>query len=79
MWQEKNKQLYKEFKFKDFAQAFNFMTQVAQAAEAAGHHPRWANEYNKVEIWLTTHDAGQVTDKDRQLAAKINEIYGGIK
>lgn len=75
MWQEKDKQLYKEFKFKDFKQAFDFVSKVAAVAEAYNHHPRWQNEYNKVEIWLTTHDAGQITDKDRQLAQEIDRIF----
>jgi len=75
MWQEKNNTLYKEFKFKDFSEAFAFMTRVALAAEKMGHHPKWANEYNKVEMWLSTHDAGNVvTEKDRKLAKIIDEL-----
>lgn len=75
MWQEKNNTLYKEFKFKDFSEAFAFMTRVALAAEKMDHHPKWTNEYNKVEMWLSTHDAGDVvTDKDRKLA----EIVDGL-
>jgi 4a-hydroxytetrahydrobiopterin dehydratase len=75
MWQEKNNTLYKEFKFKDFSEAFAFMTRVALAAEKMDHHPKWTNEYNKVEMWLSTHDAGDiVTEKDRQLA----EIVDGL-
>jgi 4a-hydroxytetrahydrobiopterin dehydratase len=74
-WQDKNGSIYKKFEFKDFKQAFAFMQKVAKAAEQANHHPRWLNEWNKVEIWLTSHDAGnKVTDKDRQLADKIDEI-----
>lgn len=75
MWQEKDKRLYRIFKFKDFQQAFNFMSKVAQAAEEMNHHPTWTNTYNKVEIWLSTHDADKITPKDRQLAAKIDRIY----
>jgi 4a-hydroxytetrahydrobiopterin dehydratase len=76
MWQDKNDSLYKSFEFKDFKQAFAFMQKVAEAAEAANHHPRWQNEWNKVEIWLSSHDAGnKVTDKDRGVADKIDEIY----
>jgi 4a-hydroxytetrahydrobiopterin dehydratase len=75
MWQDKNDSLYKKFEFADFKQAFAFMQKVAKVAEQANHHPRWLNEWNKVEIWLTSHDAGnKVTDKDRQLADKIDEI-----
>jgi 4a-hydroxytetrahydrobiopterin dehydratase len=76
MWQDKNGQLYREFKFKDFKAAFDFMTKVAAAAEQANHHPTWTNTYNKVEIWLSTHSEGKVTDKDRQLADKIDQIFG---
>jgi 4a-hydroxytetrahydrobiopterin dehydratase len=76
MWQEQDKELYREFKFKDFKQAFDFMTQVAAAADEMDHHPRWQNEYNRVEIWLSTHSKGKITDKDRALADKIDKIYG---
>lgn len=73
MWHEKDNQLYRKFEFKDFSQAFAFMTKVALAAEKMDHHPKWTNVYNVVEIWLTTHDAGNtVTFKDRQLANKID-------
>ena len=76
MWQEQNKQLYRKFEFKDFKQAFEFMTKVAEVAEAQDHHPKWTNEYNKVEIWLSTHSAGdKITDKDRQLAKEIDKTY----
>lgn len=75
MWQEKGSELYKKFEFQDFEQAFGFMQEVAQEAEAQNHHPRWQNEWNKVEIWLSTHDAGGVTEKDRQLADAIDKIY----
>ena len=75
MWQEKNKSLYKKFEFKDFSEAFAFMTRVALEAEKMDHHPLWTNVWNKVEIWLSTHDAGDiVTDKDKKLAKKIDAI-----
>lgn len=75
MWQEENNKLYRKFQFKDFSGAFAFMTRVALAAEAMNHHPLWTNVYNTVEIWLSTHDAGDVvTEKDRQLARKIDAI-----
>jgi 4a-hydroxytetrahydrobiopterin dehydratase len=75
MWTEKDNTLYKKFEFADFSAAFGFMTRVAIAAEKADHHPLWTNVYNKVEIWLSTHDAGNiVTDKDRQLAAVIDKL-----
>jgi 4a-hydroxytetrahydrobiopterin dehydratase len=75
MWQEQNNQLIKVFVFKDFVGAFGFMAQVALLAEKMDHHPNWSNVYNRVEIHLSTHDAGNiVTDKDRQLAAAIDLI-----
>jgi 4a-hydroxytetrahydrobiopterin dehydratase len=75
MWQDKNDQLYKKFEFKDFNEAFAFMQKVAKAAESANHHPRWLNDWNVVEVWLTSHDAGdKVTDKDRKLAKTIDQI-----
>jgi len=75
MWQEENNKLYKKFTFKNFSEAFAFMTRVAIEAEKADHHPLWTNVYNKVEIWLNTHDAGDVvTDKDRALAKAIDAV-----
>ena len=75
MWKEENDQLYKKFEFKDFSEAFAFMTRVALAAEKMNHHPLWTNVYNKVEIWLSTHDAGDVvTDKDKKLAKQIDGL-----
>ena len=78
MWKEENNALYKKFEFNNFSEAFAFMTRVAMAAEKANHHPLWTNVYNKVEIWLNTHDAGDiVTDKDRKLSKVIDEIIEG--
>jgi pterin-4a-carbinolamine dehydratase/ribonuclease HI len=75
MWQEKNNQLYKEFVFENFKDAFAFMTNVATIAEKMNHHPRWENEWNKVRIWLSSHEAGNtVTEKDTQLAAAIDAL-----
>lgn len=75
MWSEQNNTLYRQFKFKDFKEAFSFMTQVALIAEKMDHHPKWTNVYNVVEIWLSTHDAGnKVTEKDKKLSKKIDEI-----
>jgi 4a-hydroxytetrahydrobiopterin dehydratase len=75
MWQETENKLYRKFEFKDFSQAFAFMTRVALAAEKMDHHPLWTNVYNKVEIWLSTHDAGDVvTEKDRKLASIIDKM-----
>jgi 4a-hydroxytetrahydrobiopterin dehydratase len=78
MWKEENDQLYKKFEFKDFSEAFAFITRVALAAEKMDHHPLWTNVYNRVEIWLSTHSAGDiVTDKDKKLAKKIDGIVDG--
>lgn len=75
MWKEENNKLYRKFQFKDFSAAFAFMTRVALAAEKMDHHPLWTNVYNTVEVWLSTHDAGDVvTDKDRKLAEKIDKL-----
>lgn len=75
MWEEKKNTLYKHFKFQNFSEAFAFMTRVALEAEKMDHHPKWTNTYNEVEIWLSTHDAGDiVTEKDRKLAGKIDSI-----
>lgn len=75
MWQEKDNTLYRKFEFKDFNEAFGFMTRVADAAESMNHHPKWTNMYNTVEFWLSTHDAGDVvTDKDRKLADEIDKV-----
>lgn len=75
MWVEENNCLKKDFKFKDFTQAFGFMTKVALIAEKMDHHPMWTNVYNRVTIELSTHDAGNVvTDKDRKLAVAIDQL-----
>ncbi|GGH82133.1 4a-hydroxytetrahydrobiopterin dehydratase [Filimonas zeae] len=75
MWTENNNKLYRKFEFADFKEAFVFMTSVAELAEGMNHHPLWTNSYNKVEIWLSTHDAGDVvTEKDRELAEKIDKL-----
>ena len=79
MWQEKNNKLYRKFQFKDFSEAFAFMTRVALEAEKMDHHPLWTNVYNSVEIWLSTHSAGDVvTNKDKQLAEKIDDLVLGF-
>ena len=62
------------FKFKDFSEAFAFMTRVALAAEKAGHHPDWSNSYNSVSIRLSTHDAGGLSARDIALARTIDKI-----
>jgi 4a-hydroxytetrahydrobiopterin dehydratase len=75
MWKEEKNKLYRKFQFKNFNEAFAFMTSVALEAEKMDHHPEWKNVYNTVEIWLSTHDAGDiVTEKDRKLAGKIDAL-----
>jgi 4a-hydroxytetrahydrobiopterin dehydratase len=74
-WKEEADTLYRKFMFTNFSEAFAFMTRVAMLAEKMDHHPRWSNVYNKVEIWLNTHDAGdKITDKDRKLATQIDGL-----
>ena len=75
MWRETGEGLEAEFKFKDFEEAFAFMTKVASLAEEQQHHPEWSNVYNRVSIRLRTHDANNsVTEKDRRLAAAIADL-----
>ncbi|MFM9909167.1 MAG: 4a-hydroxytetrahydrobiopterin dehydratase [Chitinophagaceae bacterium] len=75
MWKEQDNKLYRKFEFKNFSEAFAFMTRVAIEAEKMDHHPFWSNVWNKVEIWLNTHDAGdKVTDKDHKLAKRIDDL-----
>ena len=75
MWKEENNALYRKFQFKDFKEAFAFLTKVALVSEAADHHPTIKNTWNTVELWLSTHDAGNVvTAKDHQLATKIDAL-----
>ena len=75
MWEEKDSSLYKKFEFKNFNEAFGFMSRVALIAEKMDHHPKWTNVWNTVEVWLNTHSAGDiVTEKDRKLAAAIDAL-----
>lgn len=75
MWTEENNRLKKTFTFKNFLDAFGFMSKVALIAEKMDHHPDWSNIYNKVKIELCTHSAGNtVTEKDRTLAAEIDKL-----
>ena len=66
--------LRREFTFTNFAEAFAFMTSIADMAEAADHHPDWSNSYNTVTIALTSHDKGCVTQRDSSLAEQINTL-----
>ena len=74
-WIENENELTQTFAFKDFKEAWGFMSKVALVAEKMGHHPNWSNVYNKVTIKLSTHDSGDiVTDLDRKLAAEIDKL-----
>jgi len=74
-WKEENNALHRSFEFRDFSEAFAFMTRVALAAEKMDHHPEWSNVYNKVTIKLNTHSAGDiVTEKDHKLAKLIDKL-----
>ncbi len=74
-WRREDNHLAASFIFKDFKEAFAFMTKVAAIADAMDHHPEWTNVYNKVEFKLSTHDAGDsVTDKDIKLAEAISAL-----
>jgi 4a-hydroxytetrahydrobiopterin dehydratase len=75
-WTIQGSKLHREYKFRDFVQAFGFMTQVALLAERAAHHPEWFNVYNRVVVDLTTHEAGGITQKDLDLAREMEEIAG---
>lgn len=73
-WTEANGGIERSFKFGNFSQAWAFMSQVALLAESQDHHPNWTNVWNRVDIRLTTHDAGGLTEKDRTLATAINGL-----
>jgi 4a-hydroxytetrahydrobiopterin dehydratase len=74
LWILKGKFLHREIIFKDFIEAFSFMTSVAMMAEKSNHHPNWKNVYNKVNIALNSHDADGLTNKDFKLAKDIDKI-----
>lgn len=73
-WVVANGKLHREFKFESFVEAFGFMTSLALVAEKMDHHPEWSNVYNRVEIDLTTHDAGGLTTLDFELATAANRL-----
>jgi len=73
-WEVREGKLHRDLKFKDFSQAWGFMTRVAMTAEQMNHHPEWFNVYNQVSIDLSTHDVGALSDRDVELAKRINAI-----
>lgn len=73
-WKQDRDAIVRSFRFRDFNQAFGFMTRVALLAEKADHHPEWSNVWNRVDILLTTHDAGGLTRRDVDLAAAIDAL-----
>ncbi len=75
-WELADGKLHREFQFKNFVEAFGFMTSLALHAEAKGHHPEWFNVYNRVVIDLNTHDVGGLSASDFEFAATANALYG---
>jgi 4a-hydroxytetrahydrobiopterin dehydratase len=75
-WSIKDGKLHRTFTFRDFRQAFTFMTEVAREAEAMDHHPDWCNVYNRVIVDLVTHDAQGLTELDFELAARMQALAG---
>lgn len=75
-WEYQDESLTTSFEFKDFKDAFSVMTRIAFEAERLNHHPNWFNVYNQLDISLSTHDAGGVTEKDFELAKIIDELVG---
>jgi 4a-hydroxytetrahydrobiopterin dehydratase len=73
-WVIDQRKLYRQFVFRDFVEAFGFMSRVALLAEAMNHHPEWSNVYNRVDIHLTSHDAGGISERDFTLAGRINRL-----
>lgn len=76
MWRLVEGKLWRQFTFADFSEAFGFMTRVALAAEGLGHHPEWSNVWNRVNIALTTHDTGGLSNLDVELARRIDALAG---
>ncbi|MEM1113303.1 MAG: 4a-hydroxytetrahydrobiopterin dehydratase [Pseudomonadota bacterium] len=75
-WTLDEGKLYRHFVFNNFLEAFGFMTQVAMLAETLNHHPEWSNVWSRVEIHLTTHDCGGISELDFELAGRINTLLG---
>ena len=78
LWSLQQKKLHREYKFKDFTQAFGFMSMVALVAEKTNHHPEWFNVYNKVVVDLTTHEVKGISERDFQLAIAMDSLAGNM-
>ena len=74
-WEVSGELLFRVFLFKNFVEAFDFMTAISLIAEEMNHHPDWANVYNKVEVRLSTHDSGGVTSLDVELASVMDSLF----
>ncbi len=75
-WELAGGKLRRELRFRDFVEAFGFMSRVALVAERRDHHPEWSNVYNRLTIELRTHDAGGISERDFELAAEIDRLLG---
>jgi ribonuclease HI/pterin-4a-carbinolamine dehydratase len=76
MWQKKDNSLYRKFEFNDFDEAFSFVEKIAEIARKLNHHPKIVNNYDKVELWLTTHSADSVaTEKDEEFASEVDDLF----
>ena len=75
-WSLEGRRIVREFEFEDFVGSIRFVDSLVEPAEAMNHHPEWSNVYNRVEIYLTTHDAGGITELDFALAGRINGLLG---
>lgn len=73
-WSIDKGKLFRQFSFRDFSEAFGFMARVSLLAEKQAHHPEWFNVYKRVDIWLTTHDAGGISERDVKLARAIDRL-----
>lgn len=78
-WEMRGDKIYRAFRFNDFVEAFGFMASCALIAEAIGHHPEWSNVYNRVEIYLTTHDVGGLSALDFEFARRMEALLSPTK
>lgn len=80
MWTEEENELVRQYQFKDFSEAFGYMVRAAMIIEQHNHHPNWSNTYNRLEIRLCTHDAGNtITEKDRELAKALEQLFESLR